>query len=388
MNSRIIFLRMFLLSMILLPLSSWADDVLTNCFSGLQEYSIDYSQELSDSDNKQGKKVDSVGGANGHLVGSGGTMYANCECPKNMKSSASIRERGFVGSPLPPGTSGYGYLTDAIDINVHGYPDASDSQDAVGLNGNGFINTYPTPMGSMYWVGGSTGKTESTADVCNEATRPSGVTAPKRVFKWNVIGAVFYIKKPIIGEEIIPRQIVVQNYSCLYYGSSNYCNDVGNSQHVSNIWLGGTLSAPLSYTINAGSTINVDLGTTTTSSFSTKDQPPSSYTLRDVNISYHCTDPAISNDDKIKLTLTADQGTTADSGGVIAKTLDRDDIGVRMYDANDNNVVLDGSVEFPITLDEQGNGIIEMKAAPVSTTTSKPSAGEYQSDVTVKMELR
>lgn len=383
MNMQTHFLPAVVLSLLLLPLSSQAAPGLTNCFSGPQDYTVNYIQELSDAENQPGNRIDPT---QDHLLGSGGPLIAaNCECPGNMTSSSRVFERDYAGSPLSAGSSGYGYLTDAIDIDIQGYSDASNSSDGTGLNGIP-IDIYPTPIGSMQ-KGGADYITESTADVCNDATRPAGISAPKRYFKWNVISAQFYIKKPILGEEVIPRQIVVQNYACLYISSST-CNSPLNAQHVANIWLGGTLSAPLNCTINAGSTINVDLGTVNTTSFPVKDQPPENYTLRDVNIAYHCSDPAISNNGKIKLTLTADQGTSADSGGVIARTLDRDDVGIRMYDTSNKSVLLDGSFEFPVTLDEQGNGIIQMKAAPVSTKEGKPSPGEFQADVTVKMDIR
>ena len=59
-----------------------------------------------------------------------------------------------------------------------------------------------------------------------------------------------------------------------------------------------------------------------------------------------------------------------------------------MYDDNDTAVKLDGSFDFPITLDEQGNGVIKMTAAPVSTTERKPVAGKYEGNVTVKMDIK
>ena len=92
--------------------------------------------------------------------------------------------------------------------------------------------------------------------------------------------------------------------------------------------------------------------------------------------------------DKITLKLSADQGVTEGSSSLIAKMIGRDDIGVRMFDENSNNVVLDGSVTFPVTLDQDGNGHIKMTAAPVGTKDAPPAAGAYEGNVTVKMEIK
>ena len=107
-----------------------------------------------------------------------------------------------------------------------------------------------------------------------------------------------------------------------------------------------------------------------------------------MNISYHCDDPAAANSGKIKLTLSADQGVALGSNSLIAKMLGRDDVGVRMFDQQNGNITLDGSLDLPVTMDEQGNGSIALKAAPVSTTSKKPEPGKFEGNVTVKMDLR
>lgn len=86
--------------------------------------------------------------------------------------------------------------------------------------------------------------------------------------------------------------------------------------------------------------------------------------------------------------MSSDQGVVTDSNRLIAKMIGRDDVGVRMYDENNNNVVLDGSVSFPLNLDQDGNGHIKMTAAPVSTTDTPPAAGAFEGNVTVKMDIK
>ena len=117
-------------------------------------------------------------------------------------------------------------------------------------------------------------------------------------------------------------------------------------------------------------------------------QPPQGYTLKDVDISYHCDDNAVGNEDRIKLTLTADQGVVEGSDSLIAKMIGRDDIGVRIFNEKSQNVTLDGTFEFEVPMDEQGNGAIKIKAAPVSITSKKPAHGDFEGNVTIKMDIR
>ncbi|WP_449554161.1 fimbrial protein [Lelliottia amnigena] len=360
--------------------SASAATTLLNCFGAPQEYNISYDRDLNASENITHHEINVD-----HLVGDGTEMEANCSCPKNISGTTPVLELTLAGSPLSPGVSGYGYLTDKVDIDVRGYTDAVNSPDGGGLFGLN-INQYPTSPSSMPNTIEDIKTKEGTASVCSTSTRPSDSTSVKRKFKLNVIGAKFYIKKPIIGKEAIPTTLVVQNYTCLYFGTGS-C-DITGAQQVSNIWLSGSLSAPLSCTINEGSTIEVDFGNIVSKQFNGKSRPPQGYALKNVDISYHCDDNAIGNNDRIKLTLTADQGVVDSSDPLVAKMLDKDDVGVRIYDENNQNVALDGTFEFPVPMDDQGNGVVRIKAAPVSTTGKTPEPGQFEGNVTVKMDLR
>lgn len=353
----------------------------SSCFIAPATYQTNYTRELAANENISGAKIV----APGHLVGTGVEMEANCDCPRNLSTSTDITLLTLAGSPLSAGVNGYGVLTDKVDVDVAGYIDAINSPDGSGLEKIN-INAYPTAMGQLLWSYDTKSK-EINESVCNDATRPQGAASKKRKFKWNVMTATFYIKKPILGEEVIPPTLVVQNYACV--ASSSYCDrGDANTQLVSNIWLSGKLSAPLSCTINAGSTIEVDFGNIISKQFVSRGELPRGYAIKNVDIAYHCDGPAVGNDDKIKLTLTADQGTAEGSDNLIARMLGRDDIGVRVFDSNNANVALDGTYDFPVVLDETGNGVIRIKAAPVSTKSTTPAPGKFEGNVTVKMELR
>lgn len=362
------------------PVTTQAATILRDCFVP-QDYHVAYDGDLNASDNKAGLDVDIPD----HLVGESTVMEANCDCPKNMSDSTTIYELTLAGSPLSQGTSGYGALTDKLDIDVKGYADAINSPDGSGLAGLN-INEYPTPQSSMSKIIENIKTTEGNASVCSESTRPEDSAPVKRQFRWNVIGVIFHVKKPILGKEIIPPTAVVQNYACLYFGSGG-C-DASSAQQVSTIWLSGSLSAPLSCTINEGSTIEVELGNIVSKQFRAKGQPPMNYALKNVDITYHCDDNAVGNDDRIRMTLSADQGVLDSSDPLIAKMLNRDDVGVRVFTDDNKDVQLDGSYAFPVTMDEQGNGSVKIKAAPVSTTNATPAPGKFEGNVTVKMDLR
>lgn len=363
----------------LAPLSAQAAS-LANCFNSAPVYNASYTRELTTDENAAGKKLI----VPGHLVGEGPEIEANCACPPTMSASTDVFLLSLAGSPLPAGVAGFGYLTSKVDVDVAGYINAVDSPDGGGLDKID-INSYPTTQ--RLYAKEAEKSQEARASVCSDATRPAGGTPIKRKFKWNVIAATFYIKKPILGEEVIPSTLVVQNYACLSTGSHCDRSDPNVTQ-VSNIWLSGKLTAPLSCTINAGSTIEVDFGNIVSKQFRARGEPPAAYALKNVDISYHCDGPAVGNEDKIKLTLIADQGTAEGSDQLIARMLGRDDIGVRIYNENSAAVALDGTFAFPVTLDEQGNGVVRIKAAPVSTQQKSPAAGKFEGNVTVKMDLR
>lgn len=84
--------------------------VLKNCFGAPQTYSIDYHHEFTSTENVANNDYDIPG----HLVGAGADLEANCTCPGNMFSSSTVYEKTLAGSPLNPGTSGTGYLTDKL----------------------------------------------------------------------------------------------------------------------------------------------------------------------------------------------------------------------------------------------------------------------------------
>lgn len=363
-------LKLVLASVALLcPLMGYSAK-LSNCvWKPAIRYDVTYNHELSAADNKQGFTITET-----KTPGDGAeNQTVSCKCG-GVSDATSITDLTAVGSPLLAGSAGYGKLTDRLDADITGFGNnlaSSPSQ----IN----IDEYPTSLGNRQAIYGDP-ITEGDGNVCNNSTRTS------RQFRWNAIEVKFLISKPIFGVENIPSQIVAQYYACMYIDSLCMLSEM---QHVSDVWLKGSISAPLSCTINAGSVIDIDLGEINRPQFINKGQTPRGYTLRDVDISYHCDDPETrSTTDKIQLTLSSDQGVVTDSNRLIAKMIGRDDVGVRMYDENNNNVVLDGSVSFPLNLDQDGNGHIKMTAAPVSTTDTPPAAGAFEGNVTVKMDIK
>ncbi|WP_221740483.1 fimbrial protein [Citrobacter farmeri] len=351
--------------------------VLKNCFPNRVNYAIDWSYDLSPADNAQGKLVSA-----GVLVGNGPPLSADCECTAAISGSSVISDVIYVTSPLQTGsTAGYGYLTSHLDLDIDVYTN-TDGATSISSLIQVSINSYPTtsPISKVE----SQKIAESDGSVCRAGTQPVPGT-PARQFSWNAINARLYIKSPILGVETIPPTLVAQVAVCLY--NTTGCT-ASASYPAASLYLSGTISAPLSCTINAGSTIEVDLGNLVSTNFVHKGSPPDGFALKAVDINFHCDSAAVSNSDKIKLTLSADQGVSDGESGLIAKMVDRDDIGVRMYDSNSHDVRLDGTAEFPVVLDSRGNGSIKMQAAPVSTTANPPKGGKFEGNVTVKMDIK
>lgn len=355
------------------PKSDAAATFYSNCFSTKGVVNAVLNYDVNASDNHADSTITALTSyevpADAHP--------AQCGTCPGVASNTKEKIYSYKSTPLPLGSiPKYGKLTDKIDIKITAYTDT-----VAGGSNQSLIETYPllTPTTSMP----EPDNNEATQTLC--AKNPVA-SSPQRQFNWNKLSASLHIASPILGVETIPNQILMETSVCIYYGTGS-CT-FANATLASTMYISGAISAPLSCTINAGSVINVDFNTLPSMNFTAKGEPPVGFALRDVDITFHCDNAAVSNSDKIKLTLSSDQGVSDTGTALIAKMIGRDDIGVRMYDSNSNGVPLDGSVSFPITLDSSGNGHIKMSAAPVATTNAKPTPGKFEGNVTVKMDIR
>ncbi|MDL4618948.1 fimbrial protein [Citrobacter amalonaticus] len=374
--------RLIAVLLLLAPAASWAGSgQLLNCFTQIAHYQATWSYELNPTENQPTSAIDTP-----ELAGSGAPLTAQCDCNGGTSGTSTVDDGIYVTSDLIAGhSSTWAFLTDKIDIDVAGYTDSTGTSPHKAILP---IDNYPVTTPTFY---NEKGFKDTDQEVCKPGTGPNRDDAtppPTRQFTWNAMSAQFYIKSPISGEEIIPPTEVIKYSVCVFIINGCTSTTFDNAQLVSIITLSGSLSAPLSCTINAGSTIDVDFGNISSTDFTHQGTPPDGFALKDVDITFHCDNASASTSDKIKLTLTADQGVSDVGSGFIAKMVGRDDIGVRMYDTSQNNVPLDGSVDFPVVLDDSGNGHIQMTAAPVATTSNKPAAGKFEGNVTVKMDIR
>ncbi|XHA14843.1 fimbrial protein [Citrobacter farmeri] len=346
---------------------------LDNCFPVKGEVNVTLNYDLTPDDNKAGNKISAATS----FVFPAVSHPAQCGSCPSVTASTKEKIYSYRTTPLTGGRiAKYGKLTDNIDIQISAFGDTVAGSTVVTV-----LDTYPQTAPTTSINEGT--NDEATQTLC--AVSPVAGT-PQREFNWNKITASLYIAAPIFGKEIIPSQLIMTTHVCILSSSTGGCN-FSYADTASLMYISGAISAPLSCTINAGSVINVDFNTLANSNFTTKGKPPTGFALRDVDIKFHCDSTAVSNSDKIKLTLTADQG-VSDTDGLIAKMIGRDDIGVRMYDSDDHDVPLDGTKDFPIVLDSNGDGHIQMTAAPVATTSSKPAAGKFEGNVTVKMDIK
>lgn len=348
--------------------------IYSGCFPASTHYSGSINAELSPSDNAAGHTI--TGQFNHELPGD--AVVAQCSTCTGVSANTNEVISSYAATSLPAGAaSGFGKLTDKISIKVSYFSDTM-----TGGNIQKSIQNYPTEFPTVS-ISEPVDGDENTQSLCAKSP-VAGV--PQRQFKWNKTAASLYIVSPILGEEVIPLTTILRTYVCI--ASTNIECPFEKAAFASDISLSGIISAPLGCVINQGSKIDVEFGTLASSNFTAQGHPPSGYTLRDVDIQFHCDKPAVSNSDKIRLSFSSDQGVSDTGTGFIAKMIGRDDIGVRMYDADNQNVTLDGTTELPITLDDNGDGRIKMTAAPVATTGSKPAPGKFEGNVTVKMNIR
>ena len=346
---------------------------LTGCFPVKGDVKVTLNDELSSAMNYAGNTISPL---NNFMVPAE-PLPAQCSSCPGLRSTDKENMYSYRATPLLAGmTPGYGKLTDKLDIQLTLFTDTVAGGETLTK-----LTTYPNTAPATSTTEGT--NTESTQSVCAKSPAPG---VPQRVFNWNKLTASIHIVRPIFGTELIPTQTLAETSLCIFYGTGS-CS-FANAQLASRMTISGSLSAPLSCTINAGSVINVDFNSVARSNFVAQGQPPVGFALRDVDINFHCDNPASDNTDKIKLTLTSDQGVSDTETGYIAKMMGRDDIGVRMYDSNNLNVALDGSAEFPIALNSNGDGHIQMSAAPVATTSTPPEPGKFEGNVTVKMDIK
>ncbi|MFU0931752.1 fimbrial protein [Kluyvera cryocrescens] len=346
---------------------------LTGCFPVKGDVKVTLNDELSSAMNYAGNTISPL---NNYMIPAE-PQPAQCSSCPGLRSTDKENMYSYRATPLMAGsTPGYGKLTDKLDIQLTLFTDT--------VAGGGTLTkltTYPITAPPTSTFEGT--NDESTQSLCAKSPA-AGV--PQRTFNWNKLTASIHIVQPIFGTELIPTQTLAETSLCIFYGTGS-CS-FANAQLASRMTISGSLSAPLSCTINAGSIINVGFNSVASSNFVAQGQPPVGFALRDVDINFHCDNPASDNTDKIKLTLTSDQGVSDTGTGYIAKMMGRDDIGVRMYDSNNLNVALDGSMEFPIKLDGNGDGHILMSAAPVATTSAQPAPGKFEGNVTVRMDIK
>lgn len=350
-----------------------APSYITGCFPVKGDVKVALDYEINASANYAGNTVRPID----NFVVPAEPQSAQCTSCSGVGTGDTENMYSYRATPLPAGSiKDFGKLTDKLDIQISGFTDT-----VAGGQTQTKLTTYPNLSPTTSISEGT--NSESTQSLCAKSPK-AGV--PQRMFNWNKLTATINISKPIFGTEIIPAQTLMETSLCIFYGVGS-CK-FANAQLASRMTISGQLSAPLGCTINAGSVINVDFNSIASSDFTAKGQPPTSFALRDVDIKFHCDNSAVENTDKIKLTLTSDQGVSDAGTGYIAKMMGRDDIGVRMYDSNNVNVALDGSAEFPVALDNNGDGHILMSAAPVATTNAKPDPGKFEGNVTVKMDIK
>ncbi len=185
-----------------------------------------------------------------------------------------------------------------------------------------------------------------------------------------------YILHPLVGQVTIPT-ITVMN---LYLSKSDD-NSVPTTPPIASVTMSGTITVPQSCSINAGQIIEVKLPDVLGKDIrNLGDSPQSAHVTTQVN--FTCSNVA----DGTNLSMSLSGTNDAHNSDYLAT--DNENIGIRIFDKNDNTIVPNGSTELPIDNYQDGNGSMAFTAAPVNTTGKIPHTGEYQATATLEIQIR
>lgn len=174
-----------------------------------------------------------------------------------------------------------------------------------------------------------------------------------------------YVKKSFVSSVVIPSTLIIR-----LSGTKDLA--VPATSPMANLYFSGSVTAPQSCTINAGTMINVDLGSIYSSEINTVGQPPVGYTAKSFNVPIKCSNTG--GGANLTLRLEGTHSALVNS----ALQSDNKDVGVVITDNSGNPLIpnnLSSVVSF--NLDSSENATVSLKAYPVNTTGNIPDEGRF-----------
>lgn len=187
------------------------------------------------------------------------------------------------------------------------------------------------------------------------------------------------ILEPFVGAVTIPQMVLARLYECYNIPASDTCSSTGAP--VLTYYLSGTINSLQSCSVNAGETIEVDLGDVFAANFKVQGQKPMGAKMVALSIPVRC-NTGNSGLVNVNLSLTA----TRDSDYPQAIKTSRPGVGVLVSDAQGNVVSPDGGA-ISLAIPDNQDAYAQMNVFPVSTTGVPPEIGSFEATASIRINF-
>lgn len=212
-------------------------------------------------------------------------------------------------------------------------------------------------------------------NVKNNITVPSNLYLTTTNFYSGSVGRLsLYFRRPFVGQLVIPPTVIARTYAATRLSSYG-------STPISLVEMKGTVTVPQSCNINEGDIINVDFGNIAANAFKAKGQPPTGLAKNRLDFSIKCSN--ISNGVAVSLEFNG----APDTNDATALKTDNKDIAIRLTDTS-NKTISAKSGELPVNFNYSNQtGTSAIQLYPISTTGNMPDTGQFNSQVTVTVDI-
>ncbi|MBW2853100.1 fimbrial protein, partial [Escherichia coli] len=187
------------------------------------------------------------------------------------------------------------------------------------------------------------------------------------------------ILQPFVGSVVIPPMALARLFECYNIPAGDSCTTTGTPVLV--YYLSGTINSLGSCSVNAGETIEVDLGDVFAANFRVVGHKPLGARTAELAIPVRCNtgNAGLVN---VNLSLTA----TTDPSYPQAIKTSRPGVGVVVTDSQ-NNIISPAGGTLPLSIPDDADSIARMNVYPVSTTGVPPETGRFEATATVRINF-
>lgn len=187
------------------------------------------------------------------------------------------------------------------------------------------------------------------------------------------------ILQPFVGTVVIPQIVLANLYECYNIPASSSCTATGTPVLV--YYLSGTINSLGSCSVNAGESIEVDLGDVFAANFRVVGQKPLGAEEVELSIPVRCN---TGNSGLVNVTLSL--SATSDPNYPQAIKTSRPGVGVVVTDSQ-NNIISPTGGTLPLSIPDDEDSFARMNVYPVSTTGVPPETGRFEATATVRINF-